>query len=139
LDKLPKGWDYSVEIRNESFLHPRYFEVLKIHNVAHTLNSWNRMPPVSEQIRMIGSETADFVAARFLLKPGRTYEQAREGFKPYKEIKDPYPEGRAALAQLLGRACFSRSRKRYIYVNNRLEGSAPLTIAAVLAMAKDSQ
>lgn len=83
---------------------------------------------------MVGSETADFVAARFLLKPGRSYEQAREGFKPYKEIKAPYPEARTALAQLLGRSCFSRSRKRYIYVNNRLEGSAPLTIAAVLAM-----
>jgi hypothetical protein len=53
-------------------------------------------------------------------------------FLPYKEVKEAYPEARAALAQLLGKACFSRTRKRYIYVNNRLEGSAPLTIAAVL-------
>ena len=132
LDKLPKGWDYSVEIRNESFLHPRYFEALKIHNVAHAFNSWDRMPPVSEQIRMIGSETADFVTARFLLKPGRSYQQAKTGFQPYKEIKEPYPEGRNALKELLGRSCFSRTRKRYIYVNNRFEGNAPLTIAAVL-------
>ena len=139
LDKLPEGWDYSVEIRNESFLHPRYFEALKIHNVAHAYNSWSRMPPVSEQMRMIGSETADFVTARFLLKPGRIYDQAVKVFSPYKEIKEAYPEARAALAQLLGRSCFSRSRKRYIYVNNRLEGSAPLTIAAVLAMAKEAQ
>jgi hypothetical protein len=28
LDKLPKGRNFSVETRNESFLHPRYFEVL---------------------------------------------------------------------------------------------------------------
>ena len=132
LDKLPKGWDYSVEIRNESFLHPRYFEVLKTHNVAHTFNSWDRMPPVSEQIRMVGSETADFVTARFLLRPGKSYQQAKTGFHPYKEIKEPYPEGRGALAQLLGRACFSRTRKRYIFVNNRFEGSAPWTISAVL-------
>jgi uncharacterized protein YecE (DUF72 family) len=136
LDKLPKGWDYSVEIRNESFLHPRYFEVLKIHNVAHAFNSWDRMPPVSEQIRMIGSETADFVTARFLLRPGKSYQQAKTGFHPYKEIKETYPEGRNALKELLRSSCFSRTRKRYIYVNNRFEGSAPWTISAVLEAIK---
>ena len=83
-------------------------------------------------MRMIGSETADFVTARFLLKPGRSYEQAVKGFQSYKEGKDPFPEGRAALAQLFARACFSRSRRRYIYVKNRLEGSAPWTISEVL-------
>jgi uncharacterized protein YecE (DUF72 family) len=132
LDKLPRGWDYAVEVRNESLLHPQYFEVLKLNNVAHTYNSWSRMPPVTEQMRMVGSETADFVAARFLLKPGRSYEQAVQAFQPYREIREPVPDARSALQQLLGRACFSRTRKRYIYVNNRLEGSAPLTIGAVL-------
>src|ERR1700677_5148259 len=97
LDKLPKGWDYSVEIRNESLLHPRYFEVLKLHNVAHTLNSWSRMPPVAEQMRMIGSETADFVTARFLLRPGKSYQQAKTGFQPYKEVKETHPDARLAL------------------------------------------
>ena len=132
LEKLPKGWDYSVEIRNESLLHPRYFEVLKQHNVAHTFDSWTRMPTVIEQVGMVGSETADFVAARFLLKPGRSYDQAVKAFQPYREIKEPSEEARTGLKQLLGRACFTRTRKRYIYVNNRLEGSAPWTIAAVL-------
>jgi uncharacterized protein YecE (DUF72 family) len=132
LDKLPKGWDYSVEVRNESLLHPRYFEVLKLNNVAHIYNSWSRMPSVTEQMRIVGSETADFVTARFLLKPGRNYEQAVQAFQPYREIKEPVPEARTALQQLLGRLCFSHTKKRYIYVNNRLEGSAPLTIGAVL-------
>jgi uncharacterized protein YecE (DUF72 family) len=138
LDNLPKGWDYSVEVRNESLLHPRYLEVLKLNQVAHTFNSWSRMPPVTEQMRMVGNETADFVTARFLLKPGRTYEQAVKAFQPYREIREPVPEARTALQQLLGRACFSRTRKRYLYVNNRLEGSAPLTIAAVLEAINDS-
>jgi uncharacterized protein YecE (DUF72 family) len=134
LKKLPKGWNFSVEIRNDTFLHPRYFEVLKIHNVAHALNSWDRMPPVAEQIRMIGNETADFTSARFLLRPGKSYALAKTGFHPYKDIKEPYAEGRMALQQLFSRACFSRSRKRYIYVNNRLEGSAPRTIATALGL-----
>jgi len=135
LDKLPKGWDYSVEIRNESLLHPRYFEVLRQNGAAHTLNSWSRMPPVGEQMRMIGVETADFCSARFLLRPGRNYEQAVEAFSPYKEIKEPNAEARQSLAKLLGRATFSRARRRYIYVNNRLEGCAPWTIVAALEAA----
>ena len=138
LGKLPKGWDYSIEIRNESLLHPRYFEVLKKHNVAHAFNSWSRMPSVVEQVRIAGEETADFVTARFLLKPGRTYEQAVKSFQPYREIKDANEEARTGIKQLLGKACFTRTRKRYIYVNNRLEGSAPWTISAVLeAMAAE--
>jgi uncharacterized protein YecE (DUF72 family) len=138
LTTLPRGWDYSIEIRNESLLHPRYFEVLKKHNVAHTFNSWSRMPSVVEQVRIAGEETADFITARFLLKPGRTYEQAVKSFQPYREIKDANEEARTGIKQLLGKACFSRTRKRYIYVNNRLEGSAPWTISAVLeAMAAE--
>jgi uncharacterized protein YecE (DUF72 family) len=131
LDKLPKGWDYSVEIRNESFLHPDYFEVLCRHGVAHAFNSWSRMPPVSEQIRMAGSETADFTSARFLLKPGRNYEQAVKNFQPYSEIKESNQEARAALAKLLTPAKAGRKR-RYLYVNNRLEGCAPKTIYEVI-------
>ena len=129
---MPKGWNYSVEIRNESLLHPRYFEVLRSHNVAHTFNSWSRMPPVVEQVRAVGSETADFLTARFLLKPGRSYEQAVKAFQPYREIKEPNLEAREGLLQLLKPERFTGTRRRYIYVNNRLEGSAPWTIAAVV-------
>jgi uncharacterized protein YecE (DUF72 family) len=132
LGKLPKGWDYSVEIRNESLLHPRYFEMLRLHNVAHTLSSWSRMPAALEQMRMVGNETADFVTARFLLKPGRNYEQAVKSFQPYTEIKEVYPEGRVALSRLLARVAIGQTRRRYIYVNNRFEGCAPWTIVAAL-------
>lgn len=135
LGRLPKGWDYSVEIRNESLLHPRYFEALKFNNAAHTFNSWSRMPPVNEQMEIIGNETADFLTARFLLKPGRSYEQAVNAFQPYTEIKEPYPAGRAALSRLLARATIGRTKRRYIYVNNRFEGSAPWTIVAALEAA----
>jgi hypothetical protein len=93
------------------------------------------MPPVAEQMRTIGVETADFCSARFLLRPGRTYEQAVKAFTPYTEIKEPNPEARIALTSLLGRATFSRARRRYIYVNNRLEGCAPWTIVAALEAA----
>lgn len=133
LARLPKGWNYSVEIRNENFLQPEYFETLRRHGVAHTFSSWSRMPPVTEQMQLAGSFTADFATARFLLRPGRTYEQAVEKFQPYTEVKEPYPAARQALTDLLTPAKPGRVGTRFIYVNNRLEGCSLWTIYAVIA------
>ncbi len=132
LGRLPRDWNYSVEVRNESLLRPEYFDVLRAHNVAHTFNSWSRMPSVPEQIAKPGSEPASFTTARFLLKPGRTYEQAVKAFQPYMEIKEPYPEGRDGIVYLLRQATTNTSRRYYLYVNNRFEGSAPWTIVNAL-------
>lgn len=38
----------------------------------------------------------DLVAARFLLKPGRIYEEAMKAFEPYDSVKQENPEARAA-------------------------------------------
>ena len=133
LERVPKGWNYSVEVRNESLLQPEYFEVLRRHCVAHTFNNWSRMPPVLKQMEMPDSFTADFLAARFLLKPGRTYEQAVEKFQPYVKVGEPNPEARQALVRLLTTpAPPGHPRRRFLYVNNRLEGCALWTIYAAL-------
>jgi len=131
--RLPKGWNYSVEIRNETFLQAEYFEVLRRHGVAHMFNSWSRMPPVSEQMAMPGSFTADFATARFLLKPGRSYAQAVEKFQPYSAVKETNLEARMALIDLLTTpAKPGRTGRRFLYVNNRLEGCALWTIYAAI-------
>jgi uncharacterized protein YecE (DUF72 family) len=132
LSRLPKGWKYSVEIRNETFLQPDYFAVLRRHGVAHAFNNWSRMPSVGSQIQLADSFTADFASARFLLKPGRGYDQAVKNFQPYTEVKEELPEARAALYELLAPAKQGRPNTRYIYVNNRLEGCAPKTILSVI-------
>ena len=134
LGRLPKGWNYSVEVRNRSFLQPIYFEVLRRHGVSHTFNSWMDMPPVIEQLKVPNSFTADFSTARFLLKPGRDYNEAVDTFEPYTEIKDPYPDARAALIDLLlTPAKPGRPGRRFLYVNNRLEGCALWTIYAAIS------
>ncbi len=135
LGRLPKGWDYAVEVRNRGLLRAEYFEVLRRHGVAHTFNSWSRMPPIYEQMAMAGSFTADFAAARFLLKPGRTYEEAVETFQPYREVKEVNEVARGALADLLAPGP-GRPPRRYAYVNNRLEGCSPRTILAAIARLK---
>jgi uncharacterized protein YecE (DUF72 family) len=61
---LPKGWNYSVEVRNPNLLQPEYFEVLRQHGVAHTFNSWSRMPSVTEQLLKNCPETFDFASSK---------------------------------------------------------------------------
>ncbi len=131
LGRLPAGWQYGVEIRNRNFLHPEYFAMLRSHGVAHVFNSWTRMPPVSEQVAMPESVTTDFLAARFLLTPGRTYEQAVAAFSPYTETKAADPEARAAVKTLIEKARSVR-RRTFLYVNNRLEGNSLQTIMGFL-------
>ena len=134
LEKLPGGWPYGIEIRNRNFLHPDYFAALARHGVAHVFNSWSDMPPVAEQLALPGSRSApDILAARFLLRPGRSYEQAVKLFSPYSEAKEPYPEGRAAGTAIIAEALTSQgAKKALIFVNNRFEGNALATIRGML-------
>ena len=132
---LPGGWRYGVEIRNPAFLQPEYFAMLASHGAAHVFNSWEGMPSVAEQMDMEGSLTSrDFCAARFLLRPGRRYEEAVKLFSPYDRIKEIYPEGRTAGVRLFNMA-LSKNIKAFVYLNNRFEGNALETLLAMIAEA----
>jgi len=133
LGQLPKGWPYGVEMRNRNWLHAEYFECLARHRVSHVLNSWEAMPSVGEQMALPGSQTNPaLVAARFLLKPGRRYEEAVKTFQPYDQIKEANVEARKAGAALIADGVKAKARKTFIYVNNRLEGNALSTIEAMV-------
>jgi len=133
LGQLPTNWQYAVEVRNPNLLRPEYFDILRAHQVAHVFNSWTKMPPAEEQMAMPGAFTADFFAARFLLRPGRAYQQAVDRFQPYRETKDANPEARTAIKSLIQRSKTSPTpRPSYLFVNNRLEGNSPNTLAAAL-------
>jgi len=137
LGKLPVGWPYGVEIRNKKFLHPEYFAVLKQHDVAHVFNSWADMPPVKNQLTLDGSRTTpNLCAARFLLKPGRKYQEAVDLFEPYDRIKEPNADARSAGVALVKEGVEAGLKKKtFIFVNNRLEGNALETIAGMLEQA----
>jgi uncharacterized protein YecE (DUF72 family) len=132
LTALPSGeFRYAVEVRNQEFLRSEYFDMLRTHNVAHVFNGWSRMPPIDEQIQIPEAFTTDFIVARALLRVGRAYEQAVEKFSPYDRVQEESPRTRAALRELIERAK-TRRIPAYLFVNNRLEGNAPVTIQAVV-------
>lgn len=130
---LPRDAQYAVEVRNEEFLTPMYFAVLREHGVAHVFSSWTRMPPIGHQLDLPGSLTAPFIIARALLRPGRTYDEAVDAFAPYDRIREPNPKLRRDLVRLVEMARQTQL-PAYLLVNNRTEGSAPLTIAAIAEM-----
>jgi hypothetical protein len=95
LAKLPKDWPYGVEMRNRNWLTPEYFAMLARHGVAHVFNSWTHMPSVNEQLEMPGSITnPQLVGARFLLTPGRKYEDSVKQFQPYHRLQEPNEDAR---------------------------------------------
>lgn len=135
LAKLPTDhWDFGVEIRNANLLTKPYFDTLRRHHVAHVYNQWTRMPGLAEQLALLPADDHNApVGARLLLKCGRAYREAVDHFSPYDRLREPRPEVRQATANLL-RTVKQAPRKRatYVYVNNRLEGNALSTIAAIL-------
>jgi uncharacterized protein YecE (DUF72 family) len=130
LAALPAEFRYAVEVRDPEFLQPDYFACLRTYGVAHVYNAWARMPELGRQIVIPESATADFLVCRALLRQGRPYEEAVAMFSPYTEIRDPNPAARDALRVLIQRARDER-HMAFLFVNNRLEGNAPLTIMAI--------
>ena len=128
---LPREFRYAVEIRNPEFLEREYFACLRRHGVAHVYNAWSRMPELHHQMSIPDSMTTDFTVCRALLRYGRAYEEAVARFAPYREIQDPDPKARDSMRVLIGRAREDRTLL-FLFVNNRLEGNAPLTILSLV-------
>ena len=51
-------------------------------------------------------------------------------FQPYEKIQEPNPAAREGLKELIERAR-QTGQTTFLFVNNRLEGNAPATLAAV--------
>jgi uncharacterized protein YecE (DUF72 family) len=133
LTQLPPNWPYGIEIRNRHWLVPNYFACLQKHHITHVYNAWDAMPPIHEQLQLPDSiPNPHLVAARFLLKSGRKYAQAVQAFQPYNQTREPLPEARQAGAQLIQHGRTTPNRKTFVFVNNRLEGNSPNTIAAMI-------
>ncbi len=133
--KIPRDFPYAAEVRNPSMVTPEYYRFLREAGVAPAFSSWTRMPAVSAQwaAYLEAGGAADTVPLLGLgiVRPGRSYDEAVRMFQPYREIGDEYHEGRAELAELALWA-MKNSRKAYILINNRWEGSAPHSIGRIM-------
>jgi uncharacterized protein YecE (DUF72 family) len=130
LARLPRSFAYAVELRDASLLTADYAALLRRHGVAHVYNYWSAMPMPREQARVVPPDDAPFVVVRLLLRPGTWYEDQRERFQPFNRLVDVDERMRDEVTTLSDAALMSR-RKVYVLVNNKTEGSSPLTIMAL--------
>lgn len=132
LGALPTAFRYAVELRNRELLGPAYLDVLARHGVAHVLNLWERMPTIGRQLALPGVLTAPFVVCRLSIPPGGRYEEQKRRFAPFDRIV-AVDEGMRVDVEALARACRMGRKTLYLTVNNKVEGSSPLTIRALIA------
>lgn len=130
LGQLPRQFDYCVELRDSRLLTTDYARVLAAHRVAHAYNYWSAMPSLAEQATIAAPADAPFSVMRLLLKPGTWYEDQRELFRPFNRIVEPDPVMRRDVVAIAERA-LQRKKRVYILVNNKAEGSSPLTVLAL--------
>ncbi|MDD9938996.1 MAG: DUF72 domain-containing protein [Myxococcales bacterium] len=130
LSNVRSGPRFSFELRDRRLLTSRYLAILREHGAAHTINLWTRMPGIAEQLAIDGVLTADFLVVRLMIPPGRTYEDERTRFDPFDRIVEPQPQVRTEVADLVRRTG-ELSRETFVLVNNKVEGSSPLTVHAL--------
>jgi uncharacterized protein YecE (DUF72 family) len=141
LSTLPRSVDgrtplYAVELRNAELLTPRFIRMLRETGARLCLGIHARMPPAARQaaaLRALDSDApgedwqlAGPLVVRWSLHSGFRYDEAKNRYAPFDRLIDPDLATRGALAHLLHVAIRS-SQPAYVIVNNKAEGSAPLS------------
>lgn len=124
LRDLPRGILYAVELRNPELLTPRYLAALEESSACHCYNVHPSMPDVAEQANLTAGARSAALVVRWMLRRDRDYEQAREDFRPFNRLAAEDVSSRAAIARL----CRETTRTAFVIVNNKAEGSAPLSV-----------
>jgi uncharacterized protein YecE (DUF72 family) len=131
LSRLPKQYHYAVEVRNAQVLGKEYAAILHRHGVAHVFNHLTALPGLWQQYERLGGEfPGPFILLRLLTPRDLSYGAAVKAYQPYNRIVCELPEMRADTVRLV-RQAVSRRQPAYVLVNNRAEGSAPLTVQAI--------
>ena len=132
--KLPAG-SWSFELRNQEYLGPRWFDMLRAHRAAHVFTYWTAMPSLGHQLKMGGLGHADHVVVRLMLPPYTRYEMKKAEYAPFDKIVERKPEMRADVLDILRAAAAADTQDVFVIVNNKAEGSAPQTIRELAAEA----
>ena len=121
------GPRYAIELRNSELMSPSYFAVLREHGVGHVFNYWTAMPTIGAQAQLEGALTSDVLVVRLMQPPFTRYEELKANYAPFDRIRATDPEMRQDVLHLLERALEAGVTAAFVIVNNKAEGSAPLT------------
>jgi len=130
LAALPRGPVYAVEVRDPELVGAAFAAAVRGAGGVPCLAVHARMPPVDEQADAFGLATASGglpMVARWNLHAGKIYEQAKADYFPFDRLVDEDPASRLALARLV-RLAAAADRDAYVTINNKAEGSGPLSV-----------
>jgi len=91
------------------------------------LTAWGNLPPLSQQAWRLRARAASALVVRWMLPPQLGYEEARELFWPFDRLVNENPAVRGEIADLAVEA-ISQGRPAYVSINNKAEGSAPVSV-----------
>lgn len=126
LGDLPVGPLYAVELRTEQLLGADYAQALESAGAAHCFNVHPTMPELALQAAVADPARAPALVVRWMLGGAQRYEAARERYRPFDALVDEDPAARASIAELCADAA-RRGKPAYCVINNKAEGSAPLS------------
>lgn len=130
LAALPRGPRYAVEVRNPSLITPRYGQALAAAGAIHALNVWGAMPALETQAELTAALDAEALMVRWMLPSHLAYEAARARYQPFNKLIDVDPAIREAVLRLCRRS-LEAGKPAFVLINNKAEGSAPLTAFAL--------
>jgi uncharacterized protein YecE (DUF72 family) len=132
---LPRGPLYAVEVRDPELACPALADLLDRAGAVPCLAVHARMPAVHEQAERLGLLRPDCrgpLVVRWNLHSGHDYEAAKAAYFPFNKLVEEDLASRTAMASL-ARAAAAADRDVFITINNKAEGSAPLSVEKLAA------
>ncbi len=128
LTRLPKGPTYAVELRDAGYLTADLAAALHHGGAVPGLALHPRLPPLPQQLGLFSGQAEDGpLVIRWLLRRNHGYDEARSQYAPFDRFCEPDPESRAQVARAVLNAR-AQQRPVFVIVNNKAEGSAPLSL-----------
>lgn len=127
---LPEGPVYAIELRTPAFLCEEYARMLEATGAAHCYNVHPAMTPLDQQLQLVSPFYQPSLVVRWMLHAGMKYEVAKERYEPFDRVVDEDTASRERIAVAVLDALVAE-RPAFVTVNNKAEGSAPLSVFAL--------
>ncbi len=127
---LPPAALLAVEPRDAALLTPGFAGVLRRHGARACLGLHDRLPAIDALLPLQRALWPGDLVCRWNLQRGQRYAQARDAWAPFDRLQAPDPATRQTLARVV-RATLDAGQRVFVTINNKAEGSAPLSVAAL--------
>lgn len=123
----------AVEVRDAAWLTPVFTQALRDGHATYCIGLHPKMPRIAKQLPILRALWPGPLICRWNLNPlhgAFGYEHARQQYAPFDRLVDPDLDTRAALAKVIA-GTTAAGQNAYVTINNKAEGSAPLSVVAL--------